>query len=477
MCKTTTLTLIFSSILALAISQPGELKTDPALILWYPFNGNCMDESGHGNHGTVNSATLTTDRYGAPNSAYEFDGIDDFITIVQSPDLIFGCDDFTIITWIYPTAYTGKKGLNAIITKHDYDDQSWLFRVRKHSETGDIPKLNFETDFPTHRYYGNGEVTLNNWHMAAIVRSGDNYTLYLNGNNDGTFTQSECFNTTYPTMISGQGDNCTDERFTGKIDDIMIFRRALTAYEIQLIYQGTGYIALSIKVFLEGPYSGGIMSTFLNGFGFLPLAQPYNAPPWNYSGLESVSTMPTADIVDWVLVELRETTGDVSTATSDSIVGRKAAFLRKDGQVVGPDGFMPLYFNINVMDNLYAVIWHRNHIGIISVLPLTNTAGTYDYDFTDSENKAYGGMMAQHSLEPGVWGMIAGDSDGDGQINNIDKIDYWAVQAGTAGYLSGDFSMNSQVDNFDKVDIWNPNSGTGNFVPDSGIASKSYIPE
>ena len=44
------------------------------LVGWWPFNGNANDESGNGNHGTVNGATLTQDRFGNANMAYGFDG-------------------------------------------------------------------------------------------------------------------------------------------------------------------------------------------------------------------------------------------------------------------------------------------------------------------------------------------------------------------------------------------------------------------
>ncbi len=41
---------------------------------WWPFNGNANDVSGNGNNGTVQGATLTANRYGDPNKAYNFDG-------------------------------------------------------------------------------------------------------------------------------------------------------------------------------------------------------------------------------------------------------------------------------------------------------------------------------------------------------------------------------------------------------------------
>jgi hypothetical protein len=55
--------------------------TRNGLLACYPFNGNANDESGNENHGSVFGATLTSDRLGNPNSAYEFDGSDDYIMI------------------------------------------------------------------------------------------------------------------------------------------------------------------------------------------------------------------------------------------------------------------------------------------------------------------------------------------------------------------------------------------------------------
>lgn len=48
------------------------------------FTGNANDLSGNGNHGTVNGATLTTDRFGNANQAYSFDGVNDFVQCNQS---------------------------------------------------------------------------------------------------------------------------------------------------------------------------------------------------------------------------------------------------------------------------------------------------------------------------------------------------------------------------------------------------------
>ncbi|MCP3693720.1 MAG: BACON domain-containing protein, partial [Planctomycetaceae bacterium] len=67
------------------VTMAGEEKDstlNDGLVAYYPFNGNANDESGNGNNGTVNGATLSTDRNGNAASAYDFDGF----SIISVPD-------------------------------------------------------------------------------------------------------------------------------------------------------------------------------------------------------------------------------------------------------------------------------------------------------------------------------------------------------------------------------------------------------
>jgi hypothetical protein len=83
-------------------------------------------------------------------------------------------------------------------------------------------------------------------------------------------------------------------------------------------------ITVNLKSYLEGPYSGIEMGTILNISGYIPINQPYNTAPWNYTGTESVSSIPNANVVDWILVELRETSGGASSATPGTMIDRKS---------------------------------------------------------------------------------------------------------------------------------------------------------
>jgi hypothetical protein len=94
---------------------------------------------------------------------------------------------------------------------------------------------------------------------------------------------------------------------------------------------------LDITVFLEGPFNSSDMNTSLNSSAYLPLAQPFGVAPWNYSGTESVSSIPNADVVDWVLIEMRDAP-DAASATSATIIEQQAAFISEDGSMVATDG-------------------------------------------------------------------------------------------------------------------------------------------
>jgi|GEM_PF-2789918 len=222
-------------------------------------------------------------------------------------------------------------------------------------------------------------------------------------------------------------------------------------------------LELDLKVFLEGPFNGVGMTTALNTQ--LPLAQPYNIPPWNYNGSENVGSIPASDIVDWVLVEIRDAPTP-ATATPATSAGRQAAFLHSDGSVTATDGTSNLSFGGTIQNGLFAIVWHRNHLAIMSAAPIPPSGSLYTHDFTDAVDKVYGGVNGHKNLAAGTWGMPGGDGNATGQVDNLDKNDVWKVQAGTSGYKAGDFNLDSQVSNSDKNDIWNPNSGRSSQVPD-----------
>ncbi|MBC8490300.1 MAG: hypothetical protein H8D45_30155 [Bacteroidetes bacterium] len=218
-----------------------------------------------------------------------------------------------------------------------------------------------------------------------------------------------------------------------------------------------------LKVNLEGPFNGSNMSKYLHTNGIIPASQPYNTAPWNYNGTETYTYNIHDELVDWVLIEFRQTDGDASTATPDKMLHRQAALLMTDGSIVQTDGVSPLEYTGAILQNLYVVIWHRNHLAVMSATALTPTDGDYVYDFTDALSKAY--LDGQKNLGGGMYGMIGGDSDANGIVNMNDKDVNWTNKAGNAGYHGSDLNMDTQVNNPDKIDLWELNIGEYSKVP------------
>ena len=227
--------------------------------------------------------------------------------------------------------------------------------------------------------------------------------------------------------------------------------------------QNMGFF-VNISVFLQGPFSGNFLSNSLNQDHLLPLTHPYGQAPWNVAGNWSVDSIPSAAVVDWILLEVRDTPSP-DQAVPSTTAGLQPAFVTTTGQVVALDGASFPQFNFTISSGLFIVISHRNHVAVMSADSLTASGNTYTWQFLTSPGQYYGGVLGCRELATGIWGMAGGDGFQDNQINNKDKNDIWAVQAGESGYKSGDFNFDGQVNNSDKNDIWVPNTGIGGQVP------------
>jgi C1A family cysteine protease len=218
-------------------------------------------------------------------------------------------------------------------------------------------------------------------------------------------------------------------------------------------------ICVTLNVYIEGSYdvSTGKMKTTLQSR--LPLSQPYNAAPLNYSGTETLSSVPT-DAVDWVLVELRQAASP-ELATSSTILAKRAAILKSNGSVVDVDGTSPISFaNCTVTEgnNLYIVVRHRNHLAIMSATGAILNNGVYSYDFCTGLSQAYGGGNGYKQVGS-KFAMVSGDVDEDGNIF-VSDFNNWAIGFGTTnGYFTSDYDMdgNTFISDYNK---WAINFGS-----------------
>jgi len=265
----------------------------------------------------------------------------------------------------------------------------------------------------------------------------------------------------YPWLMSWSNTNSPQSRF--EVDWVRI-RKWAGADPPTSVGNEEVSVILDVRAYLEGPYNGTDMNTSLNDLGILPLSQPYNTAPWNYNGTETLTDMPNPDVVGWLLVELRDAP-DAASANESTQIAIRSALLLKDGRIMELDGASPLYFSKSIQYQLFVVLWHRNHLGILSANPLLEGLDDlYTYDFSTDGSQAHGN--GQNDLGNGIFGMIGGDANADGVINLSDAIQSWMPQAGYAGYLNADIDLNGQVNNPDKNDWWFQNIGSETQVPE-----------
>ena len=222
---------------------------------------------------------------------------------------------------------------------------------------------------------------------------------------------------------------------------------------------------VATTVFLQGAYNGTNLNTTLNSS--IPTVQPYSGSAFNnHTGMES-ATAP-AGAVDWVLVELREAT-TAATANNGAKVGSAAGFLMSDGRIKATNGTDDLTVSLsgNSGAEFFVVIYHRNHLPIMSANAISESGSAYTIDFTTSSSNTYQGTSALSSLAGSKFGMVAGDQNSDGQVNSTDLTN-WRVQNGGAFNYTGssaDFNLDGQVNAVDRNDYQQPNSGKSRQVP------------
>ena len=232
-CEGDSVVLSLDSVLYNSITSTAPLtgSLTNGLVAYYPFNGNANDESINTNNGTVNGATLTFDRFGNHNSAYEFNG-NDYIDLGQNINL----NSFTFSVWIKTNSY------GAIISKH---------RESSFNSSYEMQMLNsgncniYFTASPNSVAYSISEITPSNdgnWHHVVGSYDNTNLRIYKDGELEKQgYNPANIYQTTLPTLIGAFRNNSNtgySAYFTGIIDDVVIYDRALSNFEIQELYAG-----------------------------------------------------------------------------------------------------------------------------------------------------------------------------------------------------------------------------------------------
>jgi len=208
------------------------------LVAYYPFNGNANDESGNGPDGTVNGASLSTDRHDKANNAYDFDG-KSWIDLPQSEKLKFGAEDFTYSAWIKTSNIPDHAKI--IFGEDENRDPFRLFFIWPSADrsSGKPGSATFGVRGSNGKsiYLSSPEVVSDGkWHHLIGTKNGSTFSLALNGKIIAQKSNAEIDSSDSGRNVRIGARHNQLAAFTGLIDDVRIYDRALSADEITALY-------------------------------------------------------------------------------------------------------------------------------------------------------------------------------------------------------------------------------------------------
>jgi hypothetical protein len=216
-----------------------EISLTTELVAYYPFSGDAEDASGNGNHGLVVGATLIPDRFGNRDNAYQFDGIDDIIEVPFDPSLNLNFRG-SISLWLKyepqapDTYYT-------LVEKSDPDRGGharygmWIIGNRAEFCI-DSASAGFQQCLDSEVALRPGE-----WHHIAGVTNGDSLTIYIDGQAAGSssYPRDSISVSGFELFMGADLYNDQVVYLAGGLDDIRLYRRALSPDEVQQLFTET----------------------------------------------------------------------------------------------------------------------------------------------------------------------------------------------------------------------------------------------
>ena len=183
-----------------------------------------LDSSGNGNNGTLlNGPNWGTGQVGG---GLTMDGIDDVMRVFDHPTI--RVNDFTIAVWFRANGSAAPQGIVAKGYGPSYDN-SYNIYVYNGLVQFDLPQ------FAGHMSYG--PISPGVWYHAAVTKTGTITRMYVNGVEVASSSDApvSVLYDSRPILVGADDDDANgigELAFGGKIDDVRIYNRPLTASEI-----------------------------------------------------------------------------------------------------------------------------------------------------------------------------------------------------------------------------------------------------
>jgi hypothetical protein len=220
---------------------PSNIPTK-GLVGYWPFNNNANDESGNGNNGTVYGATLTTDRFGNVNKAYNFSG-SDWIEL-NSLSAINISSELAVSIWVKSTGFNSNTNCNMGCLQYYFSrgfDSGLGFGLSTFQ--GDNPHFSATVNGP---FAGGQQVQSpdktdiphTQWHHLLMNYNGTSINFYVDGLLSATipYTMRVGIDKKSKAVFGRQFIEGSSYYTVGMIDDAAIWNRALTNEEIGYLF-------------------------------------------------------------------------------------------------------------------------------------------------------------------------------------------------------------------------------------------------
>src|SRR5678815_3896572 len=235
-----------------AIPSSGCTRLLEDLIGWWRLDESAgstvaRDWSGRGNDGTLvglDQVKVWVPGRAAGGLSVESKG---FVNVPDSPSLDLITDQITIAGWGYLEASLAIDDYATIASREDGTTIDQHYHISINSR-GEVPAMWIKTENELQILQGPTAVTRQTWVHIAGTYDGTTARLYVDGQQVMSLRMTGRFVTdTTPFILgangNGAGDANVTERFPGKIDEIMLYRRALSPTEIAQLHDGALFLS------------------------------------------------------------------------------------------------------------------------------------------------------------------------------------------------------------------------------------------
>ena len=228
-------------VLALLASNAWAGSAHPNLVAWYRMEGNALDSSGNGNHGTWDG----TEAYdSAPfGTGMDFDGSTrEYIDVAGVAATVNSNSDFSISLWVNGTAADANVA-HGIFRAASFSGQGTggigLQLNGLQTTFGPIPagRITFAMREDAAAYVSTVAAAHGAWTHIVAVHDAGTMRLYRHGTLQGEEPRMSVSASTY-AFVGSQRVTGASADFTCLIDDVRIYNAALSPSDIRRVMQG-----------------------------------------------------------------------------------------------------------------------------------------------------------------------------------------------------------------------------------------------